>query len=312
MTECERIIRNGILPESYFREEMMCDFFVNALRKRIWAVELDLLLAFDKICKKHHLRYYLIGGTLLGAVRHRGFIPWDDDIDVIMPRKDYDELQLYHAEFKEPYFFQTPETDPGYFFAHPRLRNSNTTAIQRPFCDCRYNMGIFIDILPLDSITKDQEGESLFQRLTTLLIDSSTTMKAACRCLNQRDQERVRNLSPMDPLERYRTIHSLGRSMMDKDTPYCFPSTGVVYGFERSLYEWSSFSDAVEASFEGYPVPIPVGYERILQGVFGNYMVFPPLENRGTWHGTVWFDTERSYLEVKQDPLYQEWAVSLY
>ena len=69
MTECERIVNEGILPESYFQEEVKCDFLVEPLRKRIWAIELDLLLEFDRVCKKNHLRYFLTGGTLLGAIR---------------------------------------------------------------------------------------------------------------------------------------------------------------------------------------------------------------------------------------------------
>lgn len=118
MTECERIIQQGVLPKSFFDEEQICDFFVDKKRKKIWAIELDLLIQFDKICKKHGLIYFLIGGTLLGAVRHHGFIPWDDDLDVAMPRKDYDLLMQLKDEFSEPYFLQTPYTDEGYYYSY--------------------------------------------------------------------------------------------------------------------------------------------------------------------------------------------------
>lgn len=86
MTECERIIKEGILPESFFEPETICDFYVDETRKKIWAVLLDLLIKFDKVCKKHGLKYYLAYGSLIGAVRHQGFIPWDDDIDICMNR----------------------------------------------------------------------------------------------------------------------------------------------------------------------------------------------------------------------------------
>ncbi len=312
MTECERIVNEGILPESYFQEEVKCDFLVEPLRKRIWAIELDLLLEFDRVCKKNHLRYFLTGGTLLGAIRHNGFIPWDDDIDILVPRDDFEKLLLLKDEFHYPYFFQTPVTDPGYYFAFPRLRNSRTSAIQRPFCDCGYNMGIFIDILPLDFITYDDAGRKMFDQLTKLLIDSSTSMKAACKYLNKRDEERVNNLPAQDPIERYHEIHRLATSMKDSGSSFCFPSTGVVYGFERTVYRWSDCSDTIDGIFESYHLPIPIGYDNVLKTIFGEYTKLPPLEERGGWHGSIWFDTERSYLEVKQNPRYQEWACSIY
>ena len=77
-------------------------------------VEFDLLKEFIRVCEKHSLTYYLIGGSALGAVRHKGFIPWDDDIDVGMPREDYDKLMSLHDEFKHPYFLQNFRTDRKY------------------------------------------------------------------------------------------------------------------------------------------------------------------------------------------------------
>ena len=93
MTECERIIASGILPEEFLREEIRCDYLVTEKYKKVWAVEIDLLLELDRVCRKHGLKYFLMYGTLLGAVRHGGFVPWDDDLDVIMLRGDYEKLQ---------------------------------------------------------------------------------------------------------------------------------------------------------------------------------------------------------------------------
>ena len=101
MTESERKIKQGILPESFFKEETICDFFVSEKRKKIWAICIDLLVSFDKVCRSYNLRYSLAFGSLLGMVRHKGFIPWDDDIDVVMPREDYEKLySLYREEFQ--------------------------------------------------------------------------------------------------------------------------------------------------------------------------------------------------------------------
>lgn len=92
MTECERIIKEGILPASFFEEETICDFLVTKERKKIWAVLLDMLIQVDRICRKHNLKYFMAFGSLLGVVRHNGFIPWDDDIDICMPRDDYEKF----------------------------------------------------------------------------------------------------------------------------------------------------------------------------------------------------------------------------
>lgn len=127
---------------------------VSAELQRLWAVELDLLDRFIEVCKKHSLKFYAAGGTLLGAVRHKSFIPWDDDIDLIMPREDYDKL-LFVAdkEFSEPYFFQTAFTDKEYFRSHAQIRNSNTTAmIKSEALKVPFNQGVFIDVFPVDAI----------------------------------------------------------------------------------------------------------------------------------------------------------------
>ena len=114
--------------EGFLEEEVRCGYTVSAEMKKLWAVELDLLAEFDRVCKKHGLTYFAFGGTLLGAVRHQGFIPWDDDIDVVMFREDYRRLtQIAAEEFRHPYFFQTPFTDCGLVMGGSRLRNSNTT-----------------------------------------------------------------------------------------------------------------------------------------------------------------------------------------
>ena len=90
-------------------EEIICNFRVSSKRKKVWKVELDLLNNFIEICNKYKLTYFAIGGTLLGAIRHKGFIPWDDDIDIGMPREDYNKLlEIAKKEFKNPIFFQTP------------------------------------------------------------------------------------------------------------------------------------------------------------------------------------------------------------
>ena len=146
MTECERIIKQGVLPESFFDEELKCGFLISKERKKIWAVLLDLLIKFDSVCKKHNLSYCFTDGSLLGAVRHKGFIPWDDDLDVSMPRADYEKLQSLDYEFDNPYFLQTPYTDKGCFYSFVKIRNKNTTGLSKAFMYQGFNDGLFLDV----------------------------------------------------------------------------------------------------------------------------------------------------------------------
>lgn len=143
------------LKNHFLEPETRCGYLVSAHKKALWKVQLDMLEQLLSVCQKHNLTISLAAGSLLGAIRHKGFIPWDDDFDVMMPREDFDKLmEIGPVEFRPPYFFQSPKTDPGYAHAIAKLRNSQTTAIVPRYAQegrmC--NMGIFIDIYPLDFV----------------------------------------------------------------------------------------------------------------------------------------------------------------
>ena len=142
-------------PDGYFNEEVRRGYRVSPEMKRVWAVEIDLLKEFERVCDKFGLKYSLFGGSMLGAVREKGFIPWDDDIDVVMDRKDYDVLISHGDEFKSPYFLQTPLTDEDYFIDVVKLRNTATTGATWLDMYSRFNSGIFIDIFVIDGVPRN-------------------------------------------------------------------------------------------------------------------------------------------------------------
>ena len=151
----------AILGEDFFKEEVRCDYLVSAKMKRIWAVLLDMYLSFAEVCEKHGLKYFVVGGTLLGAIRHKGFIPWDDDFDVGMLRDDYEEfIKIAAKEINSPLFFQTPYTDPGYFVSWVKIRNSTTTGISKITNHRRFNQGLYLDIFPMDYFCLDTMEEN--------------------------------------------------------------------------------------------------------------------------------------------------------
>ena len=138
--------------DGFFDEEIKCDFRISAAMKCAWAAQLEVLDRVDRICRKHGIRYFAFWGTLLGAVRHQGFIPWDDDIDIGMPRDDYEKFITYaRKELQSPYELKTFDTDENYQQYIIRIIN-NQVEISRNDALTNRNDNIWIDIFPLDGM----------------------------------------------------------------------------------------------------------------------------------------------------------------
>lgn len=299
------------VPETFYEEEDRNGFLVSSAMKRVWAVELDLLNEFSKVCEKHQLKWFVHAGTLLGAIRHRGFIPWDDDIDVVMPRCDFEKMcSLGSQEFKHPYFYQTEETDRFFARNFARLRNSNTTAIQEwemPY-HFPYNQGIFIDIFPIDNMPDDEsERKVYFDRLTELN-DSTRECRNMVHFYRPKTDKGMRKrlnyyikhlyfkyLSGNKGDYRYylKNHRALVVKYNNLETKYVGESMVAPLGRWVWKREWV---DCVEmVPFEMLMVPVPVGYEECLKAGFGEDWRTP--RHAQNLHGGVVFDTEKPYTE---------------
>ena len=289
MTEIDRLLQEGVIPDNFLLPETRCDFIVDEKRKKTWAIAIDLLLKFDNVCKKYNLRYCLAYGTLLGAIRHKGFIPWDDDVDVCMPRDDYEKLQELKDEFNNPYFLQTPFTDSGYYYSYIKVRNSNTTAFSK---NLRYHMsandcnsGMSLDVFCVDKWEKNEDAEKLYNRIKALIIKNSTAMK-----LNNPDfskDERVINYDGSDPIETYLSIQQLSKEYHDVETQFLSMPIITAYGYARDIFDKKDFAETTLHPFEFLNLPVPIGYDNILSCIYGDYMKYPPLESRGKWHTAI-------------------------
>ena len=282
MTECERIIKQGILPESFFKEEVRCGFTVTKERKKVWAVEMDLLLEFDRVCKKHGLKYFLVGGSLLGAIRHQGFIPWDDDIDVGMMREDYEKLNQFGAEFQTPYLFQTPHSDHDYYYSFARLTNINTGDTNLfLFRDCCF--GIHMDIFPLDNWVEEGADER-FGEIDRRTRDLSTWMRMNNPKLSEPDKERIKTWSGKPPMTVYNEIQKIAAQFGNQNTEYISVACCTQFDWKHLTWKREWFVERIEMCFEGLAFPVPSGFDNILSTQYGNYMEFPPVSQRGKWH----------------------------
>lgn len=297
------------LPKGFLEEEERCGFVVSHEMKKAWAVMLDLLAELDRVCKKHGLKYYAAGGTLLGAVRHGGFIPWDDDVDLVMFRNDYDKLmQIGPDEFHHPYFLQNKFTDPTANDFLAKLRNSETTSLfeAEKKCDLPYNKGIFIDIFPSDNVPDDLlERETFFNNLEKqrkevikygrklgIYSASNNSMQMYFKNLLYHLLSYRRNSKIGNYLKLLSDYEILCSKYKDQETEFV---TSFVYGPKPELFRSKSdFVETLEFDFEFLKIPICSNYHHYLTVTFGDYMKFV----RGTsWHSGILFDTDKSYKE---------------
>ena len=290
MTECERLVAEGLFDESFFEEEIRDEFYVGTKRKKVWAISIDLLLQVEKICKELGINYFVICGTNIGAVRHKGFIPWDDDIDIGMLREDYNKfVAVAQDKFVEPYFLQTTLTDDGFYNRQfIRLRNSRTTGISPCDQKKRINNGIFLDIFPLDGYEEKMDTKMF---LFGSKIKSATAWNYCHYDMVQRVPTRkiMKFLTPLiipGGVKRYFTKHNKRATALSKKYNRY---VGIMYSFfgyktEKLIWDKECFSQTVFLPFENIEVPVPAGYDKVLTITYGDYMKFPPKEVRGKHH----------------------------
>lgn len=263
-------------------------------RKAIWAAQLRLLEAFDGVCCRHGLTYFAGGGTLLGAVRHGGYIPWDDDIDLFMLRRDYDRLLAVGAAFRPPFFLQTAYNDAGYSRGHAQLRLDGTTAILKGEWDkYRFHQGIFIDVFPLDFVPDDSTQQAAQRRR---LARWNRWLSATVRYPGSPHKTPLKTmlhyvLSPIS----YRWLY---RRMETECKRYHHTARVALLSFEPQSDRWvmptSAFVGAVWWPFEHTKIPIPVGFDTILTTAYGDYLT---PRHEPTYHEGVFFDPYRDWQE---------------
>ena len=296
------------LPDGFLEEEVRCDYTVTKDIKEVWAIEIDLLMQLDEVCKKHNLKYYITDGTMLGTVRHKGFIPWDDDIDVTMFRDDYEKLlKVAETEFKYPYFLQTEYSDPGCLRGHAQLRNSATTGILKTEeGKYKFNQGLFLDVFVMDNVIDDKklyeqqkkDAEKYrkravkYARWSTRYYKQNTWQSKVKGILYPVVNTFLRKTKLEE--KNFRKFEEVCKRYNNMETKYV---TTLEFSFdiERWGKRLKSYFDKVEyMPFEFIKLPISVDYDEMLRNDYGDYMVF---KKGASAHGDMIIDTDRSYTE---------------
>ncbi len=254
--------------------------------KDLQKVELEILIETDRICKKHNIRYFLVAGTLLGAIRHKGFIPWDDDIDICMPIEDYRKFcKVAKKELNKNYFLQNYKTDfSGMWFS--KIRKNNTTAIEKNFESKLHHQGIWIDVFPLIGIKHEKKW---IENLKSKVLPAKKLINKKIGIMEDIDKKPIfkilnffisMNLLRLITSAIYRV--SFKSPSVYKYCYYLWASSAIKPRFES---EW--FSESCEVEFEGHMFPAPKDWDKYLTIEYGDYMTPPPPEKRNGGSHTI-------------------------
>lgn len=258
--------------------------------------EFELLEQFVRVCDALGLTWYLVCGSALGAVKYGGFIPWDDDVDVALPRRDYDIfVEKAQALLPAHVFVQTYGTDPAFPKLFCKLRNSETTYVEAPYRKLNMNHGVFMDVFPLDGYP--ERGAKGFERKlrwylrqTSCALELPRSGKSALLCTALRllgCHRRTRTT-----LKRLEKL--LRRYPAEKAPLWCNYGNfrGRPVPMEREIY-----GDGAEMTFEGLPVCVPAEYDVYLRRLYGDYRADPPEEEQVGHHHYARMDLNVSYIK---------------
>lgn len=260
-------------------------------------IMLAMLVDFDAFCRSHQLRYCLIGGTLLGAVRHHGYIPWDDDVDVAMPRQDYEQFAaLYNREKTNPDFtFASYHQIPNLYVSSGKLYDTRT--VLKEYCDSDVQIGVYLDIFPLDNIGKTREEAEAFSK-EALKYRKRLTRRTWM--VNVPGRAWYKNCA-VAVLKLFSTHQPVAQLVKEQDD-FCSsrrsrelePYVSIVCdALKPEILEGAWFDTYIEMPFEGHSFFVPSGYDQVLTAMYGNYMQLPPVEQRVTHHSyDVWYRDE--------------------
>jgi lipopolysaccharide cholinephosphotransferase len=271
--------------------------------KSLQKINLDMAQAFVNFCEINHLTAYFCGGGCIGAIRHKGFIPWDDDLDFFMPRKSYEQLLTLWELDEVSTRYRLSVSDKFYndrnLFA--TIRDSQTTFVKPYQKDLDIPQGVALDVIPLDGYP-DGKWKRKFQCIWALiysLFRAGTVPEkhGGFMALGSRLLLGIFRGKKV----RYAIWRHAQKKMTRYDIDECNYITELCSGpfYMKKKYRAEWFREAKFVPFENTMMPIPVGYDGYLREAFGDYMQMPPKEKRVAHHDAAFFDLENGYEKYK-------------
>ena len=261
-------------PEAYFKGEEREGFYVEEMMKRAWAAQIEVLELIDHICKKYQIQYFADWGTLLGAVRHKGFIPWDDDIDIVMKREDYNRfVRIFNGERPEGCFLLSIYANEEYNEIFARVVNSNkvnyTEEYLKRWHGCPYAVGV--DVFPLDKLPVDKDEENIQCSLLRILLKAIYS--------KDETEETIRGIEDVCRvnIDRTKNIqHQLLRvadGIMQMYNEDGGDYAELIFYLNKSSrrYNTEYYSESIQVPFELGEIPVPKEYDAVLRKMYGDY-----------------------------------------
>ena len=271
-------------PREFFLDEVREGFFIPAMMKRAWAAELEILVEIDRICEKYKLRYFIDYGNLLGAIRHKGFIPWDDDIDIMMMRKDYEIFaEVANAELPKELVFRSPEDDSGNYELFSSVQHRamliSTDAIGKYH---NYLYGAGVDIFPYDYLAKDPNTEKQREDIlkSLCILASFPSIEGENHAVLQEEAKKVNKHYGIDlshSSDYRKTVLNLLNDCFTEfnqegGTKISYLLDLVLYKEQgKGIFEEQWYSEQSYLDFEFLALPVPKDYRKVISEKYDHY-----------------------------------------
>lgn len=257
--------------------------------------QLIIAREIKRLCDKHNIKYFIIAGTLLGAIRHGGFIPWDDDMDVGMLREDYEKfLKVAKTELGADFFLQTPETDENYGLPFAKILLNGTLLVEAT-AGSNAKKGIFVDVFPFD-VAPENEADRENHNKKTYFYKRLLLAKLNYNVCAKNDYVKRAVYFVLKIMSAFYSHDKLVKKLESEITRYNNSKTedivniGGAYGYKKETIKADWVRDTVEIPFEDMTISAPVDYIKYLETFYGDYMTPPPEDKRYNRHSVTELD----------------------